>query len=163
MLFRSLAVAAMTVAAATDAANTTAPNPVARPAPPEPGAQSSHLPDRFAAQAGRYYRVVWGVDSLSVKTAESGQIIRFSWRVLDPGLAQALNDKRAEPALVDQSAGVSLVVPTLEQIGQLRQTAPPEAGKSYWMAFSNKGRLVKPGHRVDVVIGGFRAEGLVVD
>ena len=132
-------------------------------APPEPGAQSSHLPDRFAGQAGRYFRVVWGIDSLEVKTAESGQIIRFSWRVLDPSLAQALNDKRAEPALVDQSAGVSLVVPSMEQIGQLRQTAPPEAGKSYWMAFSNKGRLVKPGHRVDVVIGGFRAAGLVVD
>jgi hypothetical protein len=131
--------------------------------PAEPGAHSSHLPDRFAGQAGRYYRLVWGVDSLSVKTAESGQIIRFSWRVLDPQLARALNDKHAEPALVDQSAGVSLVVPTMEQIGQLRQTAPPEAGKSYWMAFSNKGRFVKPGHRVDVVIGGFRAAGLVVD
>jgi hypothetical protein len=141
----------------------TASKPAARPAAPEPGAQSSRLPDRFAGQAGRYYRVVWGIDSLEVKTAESGQMIRFSWRVLDPGLARALNDKRAEPALVDRSAGVSLVVPTMEQIGQLRQTAPPEAGKSYWMAFSNKGRLVKPGHRVDVVIGGFRAEGLVVD
>ena len=140
--------------------NTTA---LERAAPPEPGARSSHLPDRFAGQAGRYFRLVWGIDSLEVKTAESGQIIRFSWRVLDPGLARALNDKRAEPALVDQSAGVSLVVPTMEQIGQLRQTTAPEAGKSYWMAFSNKGRLVKPGHRVDVVIGGFRAEGLVVD
>ena len=32
----------------------------------------------------------------------------------------------------------------------------------YWMAFSNKGGFVKPGHRVDVVIGQFKAEGLVV-
>ena len=143
------------------AANTPA-KPVAA-VPAGTAAQSSHLPDRFAAEAGRYYRVVWGVDSLSVKIAESGQIIRFSWRVLDPELARALNDKHAEPALIDPSAGVSLVVPTMEQIGQLRQTAPPEAGKSYWMAFSNKGRMVKPGHRVDVVIGGFRAAGLVVD
>jgi hypothetical protein len=31
------------------------------------------------------------------------------------------------------------------------------------MAFSNKGRLVKRGDRVNVVIGQFRAEGLVVD
>jgi hypothetical protein len=31
------------------------------------------------------------------------------------------------------------------------------------MAFSNKGRPVKRGDRVDVVIGKFRAEGLVVD
>jgi len=33
----------------------------------------------------------------------------------------------------------------------------------YWMAFSNKGRLVKRGDRVDVVIGQFRAEGLTVE
>jgi hypothetical protein len=45
----------------------------------------------------------------------------------------------------------------------LRQSVAPEAGKSYWMAFSNKGRLVKRGDRVNVVIGPFRAEGLVVD
>ena len=60
-------------------------------------------------------------------------------------------------------AGVSLVVPALENIGQMRQTTPPEEGRSYWMAFSNKGRLVKRGDRVSVVIGPFRAEGLMVD
>jgi hypothetical protein len=31
------------------------------------------------------------------------------------------------------------------------------------MAFSNKGRRVKRGDRVIIVIGQFRAEGLVVD
>ena len=156
-------------ASAAPAAATAPASPAAQPARatgaavPAPGAQSSHLPDPFAGEAGRYYRVVWGIDSLSVKVAESGQIVRFSWRVLDPALAGPLNDKRAEPALVDPSLGVSLVIPTMEQIGQLRQTMTPEAGKSYWMAFSNKGRLVKPGHRVNVVIGGFHADGLVVE
>ncbi len=121
------------------------------------------LPDRFAGAAGRYYRVVWGVDALSVKTVESGEIIRFTWRVLDADKAQVLNDKRAVPSLNDPQARVSLVVPTMEQIGQLRQSSTPEAGKSYWMAFSNKGRLVKRGDRVNVVIGQFHADGLVVD
>jgi len=55
------------------------------------------------------------------------------------------------------------VVPALENVGQLRQSAPPEAGKSYWMVFSNKGRLVKRGDHVSVVIGDFHADGLVVD
>ena len=64
---------------------------------------------------------------------------------------------------MDSQAGVSLVVPAMEKIGQLRQSAPPEEGKSYWMAFSNKGRKVKRGDRVSVVIGEFRAEGLSVD
>jgi hypothetical protein len=131
----------------------------AAPAP----APTRYLPDRFAGAAGRYYRLIWGVDALSVKMVESGEIIRFSWRVLDADKAQLLSDKRAVPSLVDPAAGVSLVVPTMEQIGQLRQSSTPEAGKSYWMAFSNKGRIVKRGDRVNVVIGQFHADGLAVD
>jgi len=77
--------------------------------------------------------------------------------------AKMLNDKKNQPSLIDPKAGVKLVVPSLEKIGQLRQSATPEAGKVYWMAFSNKGRLVKRGDHVDVVIGQFRAGGLVVE
>jgi hypothetical protein len=107
--------------------------------------------------------MVWGVDSLDVKWTESGEVIRFSYRVLDPEKAKVLNDKKNEPSLIDPQAGVRLVVPSLEKVGQLRQSSTPEAGKVYWMAFSNKGRLVKRGHQVDVVIGTFRGEGLVVN
>jgi hypothetical protein len=128
-----------------------------------PTAPSHYQPDRFAGRAGEYYRLVWGVDSLSVKWTESGEVIRFSYRVLDADKAKALNEKKSEPSLIDPKAGVKLVVPSLEKVGQLRQTATPEPGKSYWMAFSNKGRLVKRGNHVDVVIGPFKAEGLVVD
>jgi len=103
------------------------------------------------------------VDSLSVKWTESGEVIRFTYQVVDPNKAKQLNDKKAEPSLIDPRAGVKLVVPSLEKVGQLRQSGTPEAGKSYWMAFSNKGGLVKRGDRVTVVIGRFRAEGLVVD
>ena len=100
---------------------------------------------------------------MSVKWTESGEVIRFAWRVLDPDRAKVLNDKQVEPSLIDPQAGVSLVVPQMEKIGALRQSQTPEAGKSYWMAFSNKGRLVKRGDRVTVVVGPFRAENLVVD
>jgi len=139
--------------------------PVAGPSAPKVTAHapSRYRPDRFAGRAGEYYRLIWGVDSLAVKWTESGEIIRFSYRALDPGKAKALNDKKSEPSLIDPRAGVSLVVPSMEQVGQLRQSADPEEGKSYWMAFSNKGRLVKRGDRVSVVIGQFRADGLVVD
>lgn len=106
--------------------------------------------------------MVWGVDSLTVKSAESGEIIRFSYRVLDPAKAKVLNDKKNEPSLIDPQAGVRLVIPSLEKVGKLRQSSDPEAGKAYWMAFSNKGRPVKPGHRVTIVIGNFRADGLIV-
>ena len=105
---------------------------------------------------------MWGVDSLSVKSVESGEIIRFTYSIIDANKAKTLNDKKNEPSLIDPQAGVKLVVPTLEKVGQLRQSSAPEAGKAYWMAFSNKGRHVKPGHRVNIVIGNFRAEGLIV-
>jgi hypothetical protein len=98
-----------------------------------------------------------------VKWTESGEVIRFTYRVLDADKAMTLNDKKAEPALIDPQAGVKLVVPSMEKVGQLRQSSTPQAGKSYWMAFSNKGRLVKRGDRVNVMIGQFRADGLVVD
>jgi len=140
--------------------------PAAGPVPPSgrpEAARARYQPNRFAGRAGRYYRMYWGIDHLSVKEGESGQILRFSWRVLDPVRAALLNDKKVEPTLVCPQAGVSLVIPTLDQIGQMRQTMAPEAGRSYWMAFSNKGHFIKRGDRVDVVVGTFRAEGLVVD
>jgi hypothetical protein len=140
-----------------------------QPAPQHAGAaharvqHSPYRPERFAGRAGTYYRVVWGLDSLTVKWAESGEVIRFSYQVLDPQKAKVLNDKRLEPSLVDPQAGIKLVVPAMENVGQLRQTAPPESGKSYWVIFSNKGRLVKRGDHVNVVIGEFHADGLIVD
>ena len=122
-----------------------------------------YQPDRFAGRAGKYYALVWGIDSLSVKWTESGEVVRFSYRVLNPAKAQTLNEKKFEPSLIDPQAGVQLVIPSLEKVGKLRQSSPAEAGKSYWMAFSNKGRRVRKGDRVSVVIGQFRAEGLVVE
>jgi len=110
-----------------------------------------------------YYGLIWGVDSLKVRYTESGEIIRFSYRVLDVQKAGTLNDKKQEPSLIDPKAGVKLVVPSMEKVGKLRQTSTPQPGKIYWMAFSNKGRLVKPGDHVNVVIGNFQANGLVVE
>jgi len=139
------------------------PQTTATAGPPAAKTPSRYRPDRFAGRAGKYYELVWGVDSLGLKTVESGEIIRFTYRILDAEKAKALNDKKSEPFLFDPRAQVKLVVPSMEKVGQLRQSSTPEAGKSYWMAFSNKGRLVKRGDRVNLVIGQFRAEGLVVD
>jgi hypothetical protein len=130
---------------------------------PAAAARPRYQPNRFAGRAGKYYGLVWGVDSLELKAVESGEVIRFTYRVLDPDKAKILNDKKTEPFLIDPKAQVKLVVPSMEKVGQLRQSSTPEAGKSYWMAFSNKGRLVKRGDQVSVVIGKFRADGLVVD
>lgn len=114
-------------------------------------------------RARDYYRRTWGVDLLSTKLAESGQVVRFSYRILDPEKAKTLNDKKFNPVLIDEIAHVKLIVPSLEKVGELRQSSTPEAGKLYWMAFSNRGAPVKRGDRVSVAIGKFRADGLTIE
>jgi hypothetical protein len=110
-----------------------------------------------------YYESAWGVDELRVKAAESGELIRFNYRVVDPAKAAAINDKKSEPQLIDSQAGVKLSVPQLEKVGKLRQSSTPKQGMVYWMAFSNPTLAVKRGHHVDIVIGSFHANGLVVE
>jgi hypothetical protein len=133
--------------------------PAPRPGPAWQGSQATRLSQR----AVKYYQGAWGVDELHVKVAESGEIIRFNYRVLDPAKAKVLNDKKIEPELDDVQAQVKLVVPEMEKVGKLRQQSAPKAGMTYWMAFSNPTLAVKRGHRVDVVIGPFRANNLVVE
>jgi hypothetical protein len=138
---------------APSANQTTGPAPVA----------ARYRPDRFAGRAGTYYRLVWGIEHLSIKWAEGGEVIRFTYQALDPDKAKMLNDKKIEPSLIDEQAHVRLIVPQMDKVGKLRQTSNPEPGRTYWMLFSNKGGHVKRGDRVNVVIGKFHANGLVVD
>jgi hypothetical protein len=110
-----------------------------------------------------YYGSVWGVDSLSVKAVESGELIRFTYRVTDPRKATVFNNKKIDAFLDFPEGSVRLVIPTMEKVGQLRQYNNPDAGKSYWMAFSNPRLTVKRGDRVNIVIGQFHADGLIVE
>jgi hypothetical protein len=110
-----------------------------------------------------FYQGVWGVDELHVKVAESGEMIRFNYRVLDPAKAAPLNDKKLEPELFDMQAGIKLSVPQMEKVGKLRQESTPKSGMNYWMAFANPTLGVKRGHRVNIVIGSFRATNLLVE
>lgn len=148
------------------AAQTAAPPRPEQPAEKTAAASAPYRnqPPRIANRAAAIYEAVWGIADPSVKAVESGVILRFSYRVLDPQKAKPLNDKKIDPVLESPERGVRLSIPTMEKVGQLRQ-APQniEAGKSYWMAFSNPGRPIKPGDRVDVVIGNFHARGLVVE
>ena len=131
---------------------------------PKPAAQKSaqHHVGEMPDSARQYYALSWGVDEMAVRLAESGQLVRFSYRVVDTAKATPLHEKSSSPYLLDEQAHAVLQVPTMEKVGPLRQTTPPEAGKSYWMVFSNKGYFVKAGHRVSVTIGRFRVDGLIV-
>jgi hypothetical protein len=137
------------------------------PAPPPAAKAAAVAPPLHAGARGQrgemYYARRFGVDHLQVRSTSSGSSLEFRYRVVDPQKAAFLTDKHAKPYLVDQRTGNRLTVPTMEKIGELRQTAAPEQGREYWMLFANPGKLVKPGQRVDVVIGAFRATSLTVE
>jgi len=133
------------------------------PSPAPPNSSVRYRPNQVPKREREYLGMIWGVDQLSVKAVESGELIRFSYRVVNPAKAKPLNDKKIDAFLISPGASVKLVIPSLEKVGQLRQTETPEAGKSYWMAFSNPRRRVRPGDRVNIDIGQFHVAGLVVE
>ena len=122
--------------------------------PPYAGARSQ--------RGEMYYARLYGVDQLEVRSTASGSSLEFRYRVLDAQKAALLADKRVTPYMIDQKSGTRLTVPTMEKIGALRQTSALEQGREYWMVFGNPGKLVKPGERVDIVVGAFRVSGLTV-
>ncbi|MDF3839579.1 hypothetical protein P3W85_42575 [Cupriavidus basilensis] len=140
----------------------------ARPAVPArtvaaPARASPYSPVKVPKHAMAYYDLYGGVDNLHVRRTASGNLIRFSYRVTDPVIAKVLADKSATPYLFGQRSRALLQIPVMDKIGQLRQSGPLEVGQEYWMVFSNKGNLIKAGDRVNVMIGSFHIDGLVVE
>ncbi len=109
------------------------------------------------------FRKNWGIEVLGVHATSSGWMLEFKYRIIDAEKAAVLNEKRSKAFVIDEATDIRLSVPAMENIGELRQTPRPEEGRSYYIIFGNPGRLVKRGGHVDVVIGSFRADGLVVE
>jgi hypothetical protein len=139
------------------------PSPTPAPASAAVHKTSPYHGMKLSEKARAYYPAAWGVDHLRATYTSSGNLIRFSYRVVEPKLAKALGDHESTPYLYAPRSHAMLSIPTMEKIGQLRQLGASEANKEYWMVFSNKGNLVRPGERVDVVIGKFHADGLLVE
>jgi hypothetical protein len=132
-------------------------------AKPQAVVASHYQNTRGTAKSKHYYSEVWGVDKLRASYTSSGNLIKFSYRVIQPKLAKTLGEHENAPELIGIRSNAVLHIPTMEKIGQLRQMSAAEADKDYWMVFSNKGNLVKPGDEVSVIIGRFRADGLIVE
>lgn len=158
-LSRILLLSLLPVALVAGSASSSVAQQTAVPIPRE----SPYHPTGLLPKARNYYNLRWGVEPLQLKEVSSGTLIKFTYRVLDANKAKILNDEKNTPYLIDQQDHVRLVIPTMEKVGQLRQVAPPEDGEVYWMVFSNKGNVVKPGARVDIAIGSFHASGLLVE
>jgi len=138
-------------------------SPAAQGATPPGRKKSPYKPENVTLGARKYYAATLGVDELKVRRTNAGNLIRFSYRVVDPGKATSLGDRQVAPYLIGHTSRAMLQVPVMDKVGPLRQAVRAEAGKEYWMVFSNKGDVVKTGERVSVVVGKLRVDGLRVE
>ena len=114
-----------------------------------------------AAAAGMTEK--WGIAVAAIHTAAAGNMVDFRYKVLDAQKASTLFDKKTRPYLIHQKTGRVLAVPRTAKVGPLMSSYHPKKDRIYWMFFGNQTKLVKPGDKVTVVIGEFRAENLVVE
>ena len=105
----------------------------------------------------------WGIEITSIHLSMRGRMVDFRYKVLDPAKAVTLAKRENKPQLIDQASGSILLVPNTPKLGPLRQSASRlNKGKIYFALFGNTRCIVKPGSKVTVVIGEFRAENLTV-
>jgi len=107
----------------------------------------------------------WGVKIESLRISAAGNLLDFRYRIIDPEKASHLVDRRNKAYMIEQASGKVLSVPTTAKVGPLRQTVRyglPQKDKIYFILFGNP-HVIKPGDKVTVVIGDFRAENIVVE
>jgi hypothetical protein len=130
--------------------------------PPAPAGASPTAASQPHPREKTLVKRQWGVEPMWVRLAAAGAMLEFRYRVLDEEKAKPLFARLTKPVLVHEASGATLSVPVTAKVGPLRNSDPPVEGRTYWMFFNNPGQLVKPGERVSVVIGDFRADGLIV-
>jgi hypothetical protein len=121
----------------------------------------------FAAETGHprhntYMKRHWGIEIMFVREAAAGYMLEFRYKVLDPEKARPLFVRQTKPVLTHLETGARMIVPTPAKTGALRNSNDPLADHIYWMFFANPAKLVEPGDLVNIEIGDFVAEKLVV-
>jgi hypothetical protein len=120
---------------------------------PDPGPDRKELAEK------------WGVEVISMRLTSAGYMLDFRFRVLDAEKALSLFDHRIKPYVVADKSDIKLPVPMAAKVGAFRPTNRGKnikADRTYYMVFGNPDSYVKPGEKVSVVIGDFRAENLTV-
>jgi hypothetical protein len=109
-----------------------------------------------------YMKRKWGVEFLFLRETAAGYMLEFRYKVLDPVKAAPLFVRKTKPVLMHVRTGRQLTVPVPAKTGALRNSDTPLADHTYWMFFANPNKLVKPGDLVNLQIGDFAVEGIVV-
>ena len=107
-------------------------------------------------------RDTWGIEVIRLFSTASGAMLDFRYKVLDPVKAAPIFDHHRKAYLVNEATKETLAVPTSAKTGQLRPTGTPEAGRSYYMIFSNLNRAFQKGDLVSLVVGDVLIPDLVI-
>ena len=110
-----------------------------------------------------YMRRQWGVEVLYVRQTAAGYMLEFRYKVHDAEKAKPLFDRQIKPLLTHVRTGAQMIVPTPAKTGALRNSNPPLDDHTYWMFFANPGKFIQAGEQVNIEIGDFKAEGIVVE
>ena len=110
-----------------------------------------------------YLKRTWGVEIVFVRQSAAGYMLEFRYKVLDAEKAMPLFERQSKPMLTHVESGARMIVPTPAKTGALRNSNAPLEGRTYWMFFANPGKFVDQGDLVNIEIGDFLVEGLVVE
>jgi hypothetical protein len=105
----------------------------------------------------------WGIKPLTVRQTANGNMLDFRYRIIDAEKASPLFHPTIKPLIIDEDTGAVMSVPNVPKVGSMRSTRKPLKDRNYFMLFANSQKHIKPGHKVTVVIGDYRAEHLVVE
>jgi hypothetical protein len=110
----------------------------------------------------------WGIKLLGIQVTAAGYALDFRYAVLDPAKAAPIVQRRFSPTpyVLVERTGAKLGVPFVQKAGSLRSSVTTaeqiRRGRNYSALFANPGKHVKPGDKVTVAFGHFRAENLTV-
>ena len=107
----------------------------------------------------------WGIRVISLRPTLGGTLVDLRFKVIDPEKAKPLFDRSVKPTLFDPATNTALGMPDDTKLGALRAGLrnPPMAGKLYFVLFANGYGTVKRGSRVNVSLGDFKLDNIVVD
>lgn len=117
-------------------------------------------PTTTAAETVPTIEEQWGVEVVALRLTGAGYMLDFRYKVIDADKAAELFERANKPLLIHNATGAKLEVPRPAKTGPLRPTNPPQAGRVYFMLFSNPG-VVQAGDEVTIEIGEFKTEVVV--
>lgn len=132
--------------------------------PARDGARSaaSIVTNVITVEAAKALESKWGIQITALRVSAAGNVIDFRYRVTDAEKASVIGNPDSKAELRDRTSGKSLHVPSTKA-GPMRSTGQKlTVGRTYTALFTNPGKVVKVGNKVDIIIGDFRAENLIV-